>query len=153
MTDDRNNDDSKKIGLVEKSRRGAETLTSASKELASTVQERTQGVRDRVADLSPGQKVAAAAAAAGALAVVTGALAALIRRRHSEGKRSVLHLEKATEGEGWRLGLKGEAEAEATFATKEEGLAAARELAGKDAPSELVVHREDGTVQDRHRYG
>jgi hypothetical protein len=37
-------------------------------------------------------------------------------------------------------------------ATKEEALDRARALAGEHRPSELVVHRKDGTVQDTVAY-
>ncbi|HEX8904825.1 MAG TPA: phasin family protein [Longimicrobiaceae bacterium] len=50
--------------------------------------------------------------------------------------------------EGWAVEKKGADRAVSLHATKEEALEAARALAGNNRPSELVVHRKDGTVQD-----
>ena len=50
--------------------------------------------------------------------------------------------------EGWAIEKQGADRAVSVHATKEEALDRARELAGQHRPSELVVHRKDGTVQD-----
>ncbi len=88
---------------------------------------------------------AAAAAAAGVVAIRK-----LRAARKDAASMSVYHLEPREEG--WKLTLEGALGAEAHFETKEEGLAAARELAGEQAPSQLVVHRADGSEQSRHQY-
>jgi hypothetical protein len=54
--------------------------------------------------------------------------------------------------DGWAVTLGGEAEARAVYATKDEALEAARALAGANAPSQLVIHRKDGSVQDTLSY-
>ena len=54
--------------------------------------------------------------------------------------------------DGWAVTLAGEAEARGVYATKDEALEAARALAGANAPSQLVVHRKDGSVQDTLSY-
>jgi poly(hydroxyalkanoate) granule-associated protein len=54
--------------------------------------------------------------------------------------------------DGWAVTLTGEAEARGVYPTKDEALEAARALAGAHAPSQLVVHRKDGTVQDTLSY-
>jgi len=50
--------------------------------------------------------------------------------------------------EGWAIEKRGAERAVSVHATKEEALDRARALAGEHRPSELVVHRKDGTVQD-----
>lgn len=50
--------------------------------------------------------------------------------------------------EGWAIEKQGAERAVSVHATKEEALDRARALAGEHRPSELVVHRKDGTVQD-----
>ena len=50
--------------------------------------------------------------------------------------------------EGWAIEKQGAERAVSLHATKEEALDRARALAGEHRPSELVVHRKDGTVQD-----
>ena len=54
--------------------------------------------------------------------------------------------------DGWAVSLGGEAEARGVYPTKEEALEAARSVAAAHAPSRLVVHRKDGTVQDTLSY-
>jgi len=50
--------------------------------------------------------------------------------------------------EGWAIEKRGAERAVSVHATKEEALDRARALAGEHRPSELVVHRRDGSVQD-----
>lgn len=50
--------------------------------------------------------------------------------------------------EGWAIEKQGAERAVSVHATKDEALERARALAGEHRPSELVVHRKDGTVQD-----
>src|SRR5262249_10554959 len=50
--------------------------------------------------------------------------------------------------DGWAVEKQGADRAVSVHATKDEALEAARTLAGNHRPSELVVHRKDGTVQD-----
>lgn len=87
-----------------------------------------------------------------AAAVVAGAVGVrAIRRRAAGGEvESIFHLRQ--DGERWLLELEGAETPKATFDTKQEGLAAARELAHKSIPCELIVYRTDGSVQDRHAY-
>lgn len=54
----------------------------------------------------------------------------------------------AAREDGWAVERKGAERAVSLHATKDEALEAARALAGGSRPSELVVHRKDGTVQD-----
>jgi poly(hydroxyalkanoate) granule-associated protein len=54
----------------------------------------------------------------------------------------------AAREEGWAVERRGAERAMSLHATKEEALEAARALAAANRPSELVVHRKDGTVQD-----
>jgi poly(hydroxyalkanoate) granule-associated protein len=64
--------------------------------------------------------------------------------------RKVYRLEPA-EG-GWSVKAEGNERATSTHATKDEALVAGRELAQRQAPSQLVVHRLDGTVQTAYAY-
>jgi poly(hydroxyalkanoate) granule-associated protein len=50
--------------------------------------------------------------------------------------------------EGWAIEKKGAERSISLHPTKDEALERARALAGENKPSELVVHRKDGTVQD-----
>lgn len=115
-------------------------------ENSTEAEPRTDDRSDTGSSLSTGVKVATAV---GVTAAVV-ALAAVVRKRTSGGKRTVFHLEP--DDEGWCLTIEGEGKVEARFDTKEDGLEAARELAHQASPSELVIHRADGSEQDRHRY-
>jgi hypothetical protein len=55
--------------------------------------------------------------------------------------------------DGWALSTDGASSPLSVHATKREAVAAARELARKHLPSQLVIHRTDGTIQARHSYG
>lgn len=87
-----------------------------------------------------------------AAAVVAGAVAvtAFRKRGDSAQEESIFHLRQSDEE--WELDMEGTDAPKATFATKEEGIAAARELARQSAPCELVIYRTDGSEQDRHTY-
>jgi poly(hydroxyalkanoate) granule-associated protein len=54
--------------------------------------------------------------------------------------------------DGWAVERKGAERAVSVHATKDEALERARALAAEHRPSELVVHRKDGTVQDTVSY-
>ena len=129
----------------------AQVKDKASQALSGAAEKANQlakTARRKTADLSTGQKVAVGVGVAAALAGLVGAVK-LVRGRTS-GKALILHL--VHQDDTWQLTLEGEAGSKATFETKDEGMTAAREFAASHAPSQLVIHRIDGTIQDRHRY-
>lgn len=91
----------------------------------------------------------AGVAAAGVAGVAGIAAAVRLLRRDAKG-RVRLHV-LANESE-WHIKADGEDEPLDRFPTKEEAIDAAREAAQKAAPSELVIHRLDGSVQRSHSY-
>ena len=66
------------------------------------------------------------------------------------GGNRVLHL--LPDAGGWALREEGSKRNLTTHGTKKEALKAAREAAQASAPSRLVIHRADGTVQDQVSY-
>lgn len=54
---------------------------------------------------------------------------------------------------GWRVKRDGAARATRTFGSKRDAVDAARRVASGNAPSRVVIHRADGTVQDHADYG
>lgn len=54
--------------------------------------------------------------------------------------------------DGWKVEKEGASRATSIHETKDEALAAARELAKAKLPGAVVVHRKDGTVQTRYAY-
>lgn len=108
-------------------------------------------VSDKLPAMSGKQKAAAAGIAA---AAVAGVAAHRMRKSRSKNNspdpEKIYHLQP--HGEGWQLTLEDSTGIQASFETKEEGLAAARALASENGPSELVIHRTDGSEQTRHQY-
>jgi hypothetical protein len=92
-------------------------------------------------------KAMAAGAAAVGLAAAAAAGIAVARRAGAEVTYHVRPRE-----DGWAVVTEGSETPLATHATKREAVTAARQLAGRNAPSQLVIHRTDATIQARHRY-
>jgi poly(hydroxyalkanoate) granule-associated protein len=66
-------------------------------------------------------------------------------------ERNVFHI--APHEEGWKLTLEGKKAPVSVHATKDEAMTAAREAARKAEPSQVVVHKMDGTIQSQFGYG
>lgn len=56
-------------------------------------------------------------------------------------------------GDDWEVALEGSSRPASRYGTKREAVDAARAAAHAAAPSALVIHRADGTIQRRHAYG
>jgi len=65
-------------------------------------------------------------------------------------KRVVVHV--VTADEGWKVEREGTTAPLSTHSTKDEALDAARTVAQKSTPSQVVVHRMDGTIQTNYTY-
>ena len=57
------------------------------------------------------------------------------------------------EGGGWKVQAEGTSRATSVHKTKGEAVASARELARSKPPSQLLVYKQDGTVQTEQTYG
>lgn len=55
--------------------------------------------------------------------------------------------------DGWAVEKEGASRATSVHATKAEAVSAGRDLARAAAPGRLVLHRQDGSVQDTYHYG
>jgi len=53
---------------------------------------------------------------------------------------------------GWQVKPTGAEYAVSTYGTKDKALESARDLARRQSPSRLVIHRTDGTIQSWHSY-
>lgn len=87
-------------------------------------------------------------AAAGAAAAATAVGIATVKRK--KGEPSVLHVRLVEDA--WTVAADGTSGAFSRHDTKREAVNAAREHAGRAAPSRLVIHRRDGSVQKEHSY-
>lgn len=87
-----------------------------------------------------------------ALGVAATAAAGFIAVRAASGKdRKVFHL-LPHEG-GWQVKKANADKPEATRDTKKDALSVGRDVAKKHEPSQLVIHRADGTIQSASSYG
>lgn len=92
------------------------------------------------------KKIIGAAAGAAAAATAVGIAAATLKSRESK----VFHVRAGDDA--WVVSTDGASEPTARHDTKREAVKAARELAAGKAPSRLVIHRRDGSVQKEHSY-
>lgn len=92
-------------------------------------------------------KTVAAVTLGAAAAAVAGVAVAKMR---STGGATVLHVRSGEEG--WELTGTGDGRGRESFETKQRAVVAGRHRAKELAPAELVIHRQDGSVQRRHRY-
>ena len=92
------------------------------------------------------------ATAAGVAAATAAGVVAVKKFRGNSGgaKLKVYHVLPGDEG--WSVKAEDAERASSTHSTKKEALDAARELVKGREPSQLVIHRLDGTVQDAHTY-
>lgn len=67
-------------------------------------------------------------------------------------KRKTYHLTYTEDSKKWKVELEGANRASSVHENKENALESARELARKQQPSQLIVHKRDGTIQTEYTY-
>lgn len=87
---------------------------------------------------------AAAGAAAAATAVGFATAKMMGNKSHTYHVRP--------DGDQWLVQAEGAKQPAARHDIKRDAVSAGRTLAGKNTPSQLVIHRSDGSVQKEHRY-
>lgn len=92
------------------------------------------------------KKVMGAAAGAAAAATAVGVAAVKMKNR----KPTVFHVRP--DDESWKVEVEGGKRARSVHETKREAVKAARADAASAAPSRLIIHRRDGSVQKEHAY-
>lgn len=66
-------------------------------------------------------------------------------------KRTVYHV---VPGDGeWKVERVGGERASGVFGNKSDAVDRARELAKNSTPGQIVIHKQDGTIQTEHTYG
>lgn len=102
------------------------------------------------------KKTKAAVGAAVAAGATAAAVAGTIVAKKMGRKTTVIHVRPHGDdwevGDHWELTIEGNQRASKTFPTKEEAVKAGREMAHERTPSELLIHRTDGSEQERHTY-
>lgn len=84
-----------------------------------------------------------------AAAAATTGLAVLAAKRRA-APDVVYHV--TADGDGWFVHVEGAKGAVSRHLTKNEAVSAARDVAHADAPSRLVIHKQDGAIQRTHEY-
>jgi len=132
-------------------------MTKMSKKMEKQLGKRAKAVGDAVGDSverasdevrsHPGRS---AAAALGVALVGAAGITAYRFLRRPDGV-ATLHVEPDGE-DGWMI-RDGDSDSPlSSFGTKREALREARAAAADAAPSELIIHRVDGSVSRKHRY-
>lgn len=66
-------------------------------------------------------------------------------------KRTVYHVSPS--GDRWKVKREGAAQAAKTFDLKAAAITYARSVAKNNKPSQVIVHRKDGTIETEWTYG
>ena len=74
-----------------------------------------------------------------------------IQKGDTMSEREVYHVTPDSR-EGWQVKLEGAQEASSLHGTKKEALARARELAKSLPLAQVIVHKQDGTIQTEYTY-
>ena len=133
--------------MTKKSRKMGKQLGKRAKAVGDAVDDSVERLSDEVTS-HPGRSAAAALGVA--LVGAAGITAAYRFLRRSDGV-ATLHVEPDGE-DGWMIRDGDSAAPVSSFGTKREALLAARAAAADAAPSQLVIHRSDGSVSRKHRY-
>ncbi|MDX1630452.1 MAG: DUF2188 domain-containing protein [Thermoanaerobaculia bacterium] len=96
------------------------------------------------------KKILATAAGVAAATAAGVVVAKKIKQSNAEDLK-VYHVLPVEDG--WAVKAQHEGHPHSTHATKKEALEAAREVVKGDGPTQLIIHRKDGSLQDSHRYG
>lgn len=109
-----------------------------------------QNLPDKVAAMSKGQKAMVLGAAGAVAAAATAAGVARARKRRLPANAKTYLLEPTEDG--WQIRRDGASRAHSKYEVKADALSAARDLAKRNSPSELVIYSQEGAELDRHAY-
>jgi hypothetical protein len=124
---------------------------SMSRGVRNRIKKRVDTIEGAIRNSRRNQGVSKKKMAAAAGAALAG-VAWFAHSRRGNGASNGVTLHVLPEEEGWVLKTDGSEEAE-TFGTKRKAVAAGRRQAASAAPSSLVIHRRDGSVELSHAYG
>ncbi len=130
------------------------------KPIAKKTQERfrrgAKTVENSIKNLRPGRKKshvkATVVAGTGVVAVAAAGVAVAVHLlRKAPHDEATFHVKLDGDG-AWALRAEGSDDPIQTFPTKASAVRAARKAAADAAPSDLLIHLSDGTVQATHSY-
>ena len=109
-----------------------------------------KSVEESLGKLRSGDVSSKTAMAGAVVAGVAGVVAAIHLLRRDKDERAILHV--VAKQDQWEINADGADRPVGVFGTKKAAVDAARHAATEAAPSELVIHRKDGSVMRRHSY-
>lgn len=126
-----------------------ERLDDATKSVEKAVSDTLSGTLGRIGVPSR-EEVRGLSRRVGELSKKLDALSQMLEAQQTAVEERVLHV--APSDEGWTLTIEGEDGAVSTHDTKKEAVSAGREEAKSHVPSQLVVHKQDRSVQETFSY-
>lgn len=112
----------------------SDTLSGTLGRLGVPTQDEVRGLSRRVGELS--EKL--------------DALSQMLDAQQTAVEERILHVVPADDA--WTVTIEGDADPEDTYDTKKEAVRAGREVAKTHAPSQLIVHKQDRSVQETYSY-
>ena len=133
-------------------------VTPISKKTQKRFRQGAKTVEHSIKNLRPGRKnshvKSTVAAGTGVVAVAAAGVAVAVHLLRKESHdEATFHVNVNANGDGgWALRAEGSDDPVQTFPTKASAVRAARKAAADAAPSDLLIHLSDGTVQATHSY-
>jgi len=124
-------------------------LTDATKSVEKAVSDTLSGTLGRLGVPSQ-DEVRGLSRRVGELSEKLDALSQMLDAQQSAVEARVLHVVPGDDG--WTVTIEGEDEPAGVYDTKKEAVSAGRKAAKKHVPSELIVHKQDRSVQETFSY-
>lgn len=136
--------------LEKRVKKGAKAMEKKAKAVEKKAKTVGKTARKKLQSSKGSSKAKVASLAAAGVAGIAGIAAALhYLRRDSKGRAKLHVLARDSE---WHVTAEGKDDPVERFSTKEEAVEAGRKAAQKAAPSDLIIHRLDGSVMRSHSY-
>jgi len=124
-------------------------LDDATKSVEKAVSDTLSGTLGRIGVPSR-DEVRGLSRRVGELSEKLDALSQMLEAQQTAVEERVLHVIPGEDG--WTVTIEGEDEPVGTFDTKKEAVSAGRDAAKEHVPSQLVVHKQDRSVQESFSY-
>ena len=128
----------------------SQRLDDATKSVEKAVSDTLSGTLGRIG-VPTRNEVRGLSRRVGELSEKLDALSQMLDAQQTAVEERVLHVIPGDDG--WTVTIEGEDEVASTHDTKKEAVSAGREAAKEHAPSQLVVHKQDRSVQETFSYG
>ena len=124
-------------------------LDDATKSVEQAVSDTLSGTLGRIG-VPTRDEVRGLSRRVGELSQKLDALSQMLDAQQTAVEERVLHVIPG--GSGWTVTVEGEDEPAGTYDTKKEAVSAGRDAAKEQVPSQLIVHKQDRSVQETFSY-